>query len=202
MAHYAELDENNIVKQVLYVDNQHILDENGNESEALGIAQCKEGLNNLNARLIRTSYSSSIRGRYASIGYSYDENLDLFLPPKPFDSWILNEETYEWEAPVAMPTNLEKGQYPSWNEESQSWEIKDLPPRQISIDEFRGNLTLTEKLLWDTPESGTIQQTASINTFKSEFPITIGSEETSQLVDLLVSSGVFTRERINELLDI
>lgn len=202
MAHFAHLDENNKVLNVLYVDNQHILDENGNESEQLGIAQCREGLNDPNARLVRTSYSGSIRGRYASIDSYYLEDADVFTSQPPYKSWILNRQTYDWEAPVPAPTNLGERQYLEWNEGTLSWDIKDFPPRQISIEDFRSKLTLTEKLLWDTPESGTIQQTAVINTFKGEFPLLIDAEETSQLVDLLVSNGVFTRERITELLDI
>lgn len=205
MAHFAELDENNIVKQVLYVDNQHILDENGNESEELGIAQCKEGLNNPNAKLVRTSYNGNIRNRYAAIGFIYNEELDAFLPSQPFPSWILNKQTYEWEAPISMPqTQLENGFY-VWNEENQNWEIKviEVPPKQITSESFRSQLTLTEKLLWDSPDTAsTPSQKAVITTFKTELPLTVGEETTTELLDLLVSEGVFTQQRLDEILSL
>ena len=202
MAHFALLDENNKVINVIFVNNEYILDENGNESEELGIAKCRESLNDPDAKLVRTSYSGSIRRHYAAINSYYLEDDDVFTVEKKFDSWVLNKENYSWDPPIPIPTNLGKRQYPDWNEETLSWDIKDLPPRQILIEDFRSKLTLTEKLLWDTPASGTAEQRVILSTFKGEFPLLIDTEETSQLVDLLVSNGVFSRERITELLDI
>ena len=72
----------------------------------------------------------------------------------------------------------------------------------MTIEEVRSQLTLTEKILWEAPSSGTIDQAGILNIFKESFPLLIDDEETSQMVDILVSTQVYTRERINELLDI
>ena len=72
---------------------------------------------------IQTSYTGSIRKNFAGIGFSYDKDRDAFIPPKPFASWLLDEETCRWEAPVPYPTD--SNQY-SWNEETQSWELNDV----------------------------------------------------------------------------
>lgn len=200
MAHYAVLDENNVVTQVLYVDNQHILDENGNESEELGIAQCKEGLNDPNAKLIRTSYNNNIRVRYAGIGFSYNEELDAFIPPKPYPSCTLNTTTYNWELPIPMPSTQPENGYYKWDEEEQNWIVETFPPKEITSNSFRSQLTLTEKLLWDNPETGTITQKAAITTFQTELPLTEGTEELNELLDLLVSAVVFTQQRLDEII--
>ena len=113
MAHFAQL-ENNIVTKVIVVANQDILDENGQESEQKGIDFCS---NLLGGDWKQTSYNGRIRKNYAGVGYTYDETLDAFVPPKPFPSWTLNEETTEWEAPVARPA---EGMY-SWDEDGQAW---------------------------------------------------------------------------------
>lgn len=201
MAHYAELDENNVVKQVLYIDNKHILDENGNESEELGIAQCKEGLNNPNAKLIKTSYNNNIRVRYAGAGFSYDETLDAFIPPKPYPSWVLNTTTFHWDPPTPLPqTKLENGFY-LWNEDTQNWIVENFPPKEITIENFRSQLTITEKLLWDNPDTAnTDSQKAIISTFKIELPLEEGTEELNELLDLLVSTGVFTQQRVADII--
>ena len=72
---------------------------------------------------IQTSYNGSIRKNYAGIGFTYDTELDAFIPPQPYDSWVLNEETCNWESPVPYPTD--SNQY-KWNEETQSWELIDV----------------------------------------------------------------------------
>lgn len=205
MAHYAVLDENNIVTQVLYVHNSTILDENGNESEELGIECCKVGLNDPNARLVRTSYNGNIRVRYAGIGYSYDEELDAFIPSKPYDSWVLNQEDLVWEPPVPRPTDAPEGSYYQWDEETISWVLKEVeiiqpPSIIISLEDFRSKLTLEEKMLWDNPETGTLSQKAAITTVKNEFPLTYDTDETMDLMDLLVEKEVFTTERMEEIL--
>jgi hypothetical protein len=71
---------------------------------------------------IQTSYTGSIRKNYAGIGFTYDTKLDAFIPPKPYDSWVLNEETCNWESPVPYPTD--SNEY-IWNEETQSWGLID-----------------------------------------------------------------------------
>lgn len=106
MSHFAEIDENNIVTRVLVGDNN----------------MPNEGydwfVENLGGTWIKTSYNGSIRKNFAGIGYTYDEQLDAFIPPKPFESWSLNEETCLWQAPIPYP-NDGKDYY--WDEQSSSW---------------------------------------------------------------------------------
>lgn len=115
MAHFAKL-ENNVVKQVIVVSNQDILDEKGQESEEVGIKFCS---NLLGGTWLQTSYNGKIRKNYAGIGYTYDEGRDAFIPAKPFASWLLDETTCQWKAPVAMPTDDKRY---TWNEETKSWD--------------------------------------------------------------------------------
>ena len=119
MAHFAELDENNVVIRVVVVDNSQILDSEGNESEAIGISFLRNFYNN-NANWKKTSYNGNIRKNFAGIGLTYDESLDAFVWPQPFPSWILNNETVNWEAPITMPTltadEEAAGKYYSWDE--------------------------------------------------------------------------------------
>ena len=117
MAHFAQLDENNVVTQVIVVHNNELLDENGIEQESKGIAFCQSLLG---GNWVQTSYNSNFRKNYAGIGFTYDSNKDAFIPPKPFNSWILNEETCLYEAPVAMPTD---GKPYRWDEETVSWKV-------------------------------------------------------------------------------
>lgn len=97
MAHFAELDENNIVKQIIVVHNQELIDENNQENEEKGIAFCKSLFD---GNWIQTSYNGKIRKNYAGIGYIYDEIRDAFIAPKPFPDWILDEETCTWKPPT------------------------------------------------------------------------------------------------------
>jgi len=114
MAHFAQL-ENNIVKQVIVVSNQDILDENGQESEEKGIAFCS---NLLGGTWKQTSYNGKIRKNYAGIGYTYDEGRDAFIAPKPYNSWLLNESTCQWESPIPYPND---NKFYVWDEETTSW---------------------------------------------------------------------------------
>jgi hypothetical protein len=117
MAHFAKL-ENNIVITVNSVVNEVIKDSNGVEQEAIGIEFLKTLYNEPNAIWKQTSYNNNIRKNYAGIGYIYDENRDAFIPPKPFNSWVLNENTCNWEAPINYPTD---GKSYKWNEETLTW---------------------------------------------------------------------------------
>lgn len=114
MAHFAEIDENNVVLRVLVTDNN---DPNGDEGYQWLI-------DNLGGTWVKTSYNGNIRKNYAGIGYTYDEALDAFVPPKPFDSWTLNEDTALWEAPVAYPVD---GEAYSWDESTLSWTAFEVP---------------------------------------------------------------------------
>lgn len=96
MAHFAELNVDNTVLRVLVVDNNDITDENGQEQEQLGITFLQNILGQ-DTRWVQTSYNNNFRFRYAGIGYTYDEELDAFIPPKPDGSWVLNSETLNWE---------------------------------------------------------------------------------------------------------
>jgi len=114
MAHFAKL-ENNVVTQVIVVANQDILDENGQESEQKGIDFCS---NLLGGTWKQTSYNGNIRKNYAGVGYTYDEGRNAFIAPKPYASWLLNETTAQWKAPVDMPTDDKRY---TWNEATTSW---------------------------------------------------------------------------------
>ncbi len=120
MAHFAKLGVGNIVEQVIVVSNDIAI------TEQAGV----DFINKLyNTRDVwkQTSYNNNIRKNFAGIGFKYDQERDAFIPPKPFNSWILNEDTCRWEAPVAKPTTtLEDNQYYSWNESIVNWEIKTL----------------------------------------------------------------------------
>lgn len=131
MAHFAQLDENNIVINVIVVSNDDITNpETGQEDELLGIAFCKN-LVGADTNWKQTSYNRNMRVHYASIGYFYDEELDVFIPPKPFESWVLNPETYFWESPVGHFPDLTEEQELAgfryiWNEENKEWELLNL----------------------------------------------------------------------------
>jgi hypothetical protein len=111
MAHYAFLDDKNFVTEVIVgIDETELIEGKSPEdwySEFRG------------QRCVRTSYNASIRKNYAGIGFSYNEELDAFIPPKPFASWILNEQIAQWEAPIDYPGD---GIVYSWNEELLDWE--------------------------------------------------------------------------------
>jgi hypothetical protein len=123
MAHFAKIGLNSKVIAVHSVHNNELKDSNGVEQEVNGI----DFLTKLTGWSIwvQTSYNNNFRKNYAGIGYIYDEDRDAFIAPKPFNSWVLNEDTCRWEAPVAKPTEqLEENQYYSWNESIINWEVK------------------------------------------------------------------------------
>jgi len=106
MSHFAFLDENNIVTQVLVGDNN----------------MPNEGydwfVENIGGKIVQTSYNGNIRKNFAGIGYTYDEERDAFIPPKPFESWTLNETTCRWQAPTPYPQD---GRVYTWDEDSLLW---------------------------------------------------------------------------------
>jgi len=120
MAHFAQLDENNVVLQVIVVDNKDTADANSVEKEHIGAAFCEKLLG---GTWKQTSYNGSIRKNYAGIGYTYHADIDAFVAPKPFESWVLNEEDGVYEAPTPMPTDadFEAGEYYNWDEETTTW---------------------------------------------------------------------------------
>ena len=123
MSHFAKLDENNIVTNVVVGNNSL-----PNEGYDWIVSR-------IGGRWIQTSYNGNFRKRFAGIGYYYDEELDAFIMPKPYDSWVLNQETADWEAPVAKP---EDGSY-VWDESSGSWILDaTMPPIEEDV-----------KLFWD-----------------------------------------------------
>jgi hypothetical protein len=115
MAHFAQIDENNIVQQVIVVHNNELLDENGYEKESKGIQFCESLLGGF---WVQTSYNASFRKNFAGIGYTFDRVRQAFISPKPYNSWILNEDTCHWEAPTPMPDD---GKMYSWDEKTTSW---------------------------------------------------------------------------------
>ena len=119
MSHFAQIDENNVVTQVLVIE-QDVVD---------------SGLFGDPASWIQTSYNTiggvhklggtPLRKNYAGIGYTYDATRDAFIPPKPFASWVLNEDSCQWESPTPMP--VEEGKIFVWNEDTTSW-VEFTPP--------------------------------------------------------------------------
>jgi hypothetical protein len=136
MASFAKIGLNNKVIEVLSVVNEVLHDSNGIEQEVIGI----DFLTKLTGYPVwkQTSYNTHggvhnnggipLRKNYAGIGYTYDEDRDAFIPKKKYNSWILNEQTCLWEAPVAMPQltqeQIDNNNYYSWNEQIINWEIK------------------------------------------------------------------------------
>ena len=123
MAHYALLNENNIVIQVITGVDENIIQTDLDGTQVGGSSEAWEEfyatrpwLNATSCK--RTSYNGNIRKNYAGIGYFYDSTKDAFIAPKPFNSWILNEDTCRWESPVPYPTDNKPY---SWNEDTQSW---------------------------------------------------------------------------------
>jgi hypothetical protein len=136
MAYFAKLNSENIVETVISINNAVITDTNGIEQEQLGVDFINQ-LYKTNDIWKKTSYntkggkyfnsdntlgdqSKAFRKNYAGIGYTYDSQRDAFIPPKPYNSWILNETTCNWNAPVAYPTD---GKRYTWNEEILNWEL-------------------------------------------------------------------------------
>ena len=105
MANFVQLDENNIVINVISVSNVDCSDSDGIENEEIGISFCK-GLYGSDTKWKQTSFSKKIRKRYAGIGFSYNEDLDAFLYPQPYPSWIIDDETADWVSPLGSSPTL------------------------------------------------------------------------------------------------
>ena len=127
MGHWAELDENNIVVRVLVVGDDQ--EDRGQEflADDLGLGGIWKRTSYNTQGGVHTLGGTPFRKNYAGIGYSYDETLDAFIPPKPFASWLLNEDTCNWNAPVEMP--VEEGKFFVWDEDTTSW-VEFVPPAE------------------------------------------------------------------------
>ena len=117
MAHFAQIDENNIVINILVVpdEQQHRGEEYLSQDLGLG------------GRWIQTSYNNNIRKVFAGLGYIYNEELDVFLAPQPYPSWVIDPIQQVWVSPTPRPEPIE-GKVHIWEEETQSWRTEDLPP--------------------------------------------------------------------------
>lgn len=124
MAHFAKLDENNVVLEVIVVGNKDTADANGVEKEHIGAAFCERLLG---GTWKQTSYNGNFRKNYAGKGYTYYADIDAFVPPKPaaFPSWVVNPSNGQWEPPIPKPDDYKEYE---WNESDQSWnEVQVLP---------------------------------------------------------------------------
>jgi hypothetical protein len=124
MAHYALINQNNIVVQVITGVDEHIIQTDldgkqvgGSEKAWENFYASRPWFSGLICK--RTSYNRNIRKNFACVGYTYDEERDAFIAPKPFNSWILDEATCRWQAPTPMPTTEGKRYY--WSEDDLSW---------------------------------------------------------------------------------
>lgn len=117
MAHFAELDENNTVLQVIVVHNNELKGANGVEYENKGIQFCETLFGHANWK--QTSYNHNIRKQFAGTGYTYDQDKDVFVAPQPYPSWSLDDNS-DWQPPTPMP---EDDNLYSWNEETQDWDL-------------------------------------------------------------------------------
>lgn len=125
MAHYALINSNNIVVQVITGVDENVIQIDLDNTEVGGSSEAWEQFyssrpwfEGLTCK--RTSYNKNIRANYAGIGYTYDQDFDVFIAPRPYPSWKLNYTTYQWEAPVAMPEEIE-GSFWKWSEVNKEW---------------------------------------------------------------------------------
>lgn len=119
MAHFAELDANNVVLRVIVVHNNELLDNTGNEIEAKGAEFCQSLFG---GTWVQTSYNAKIRKNFAGVGYVYDPIREAFIAPQPFPSWSLDEQTCRWVPPNPIP-DTQKPYY--WDENQKIWvEVK------------------------------------------------------------------------------
>ena len=136
MAHFAQLDDNNVVTQVIVVSNDDTSDSNGTETESIGVAFCQKLLG-ADTNWKQTSYNGNMRGNYAGIGYTYMENVatlgvgstDVFIAQQPHDSWTISTSAAQWEAPITQPTltddQIAAGSYYTWDESAYQADTSD-----------------------------------------------------------------------------
>jgi hypothetical protein len=120
MAHFAKIDNNNIVTNVIVINDSDCIDTNNNESEEVGSQFCSDLLG---GNWIQTSYNNKIRKNFAGIGMTYDSSHDAFIPIQTYPSWVLNYSTFQWEAPTPKPSSdgLLAGEFIAWDEDNLSW---------------------------------------------------------------------------------
>ncbi len=136
MAHFAKIDDNNLILAVHCVDNKNLLDENNEEQESLGQQYLQTHSNWPAEKWIQTSYNSNFRGNYAYIGGTWDPTNNLFWPPKPYPSWVKNVSEKKWQSPIGDEPNLTAEQssqndalthswFYNWNEDNERWDLID-----------------------------------------------------------------------------
>jgi len=133
MAHFAQINESGLVVHVMVINNEDILDENGQESEAIGQQICNSIFEGI---WVQTSYNSSFRKNYACIGGTYSREKDAFISPQPYPSWTLDDGCV-WQPPVPRP-DCELGCTATWDEENQYW-IKDFSQLDKYMDQPETN---------------------------------------------------------------
>lgn len=119
MAHFAKLNQDNLVIDVVVVANDVLLDSNNEEQEQLGIDFLNSTFGEYNWK--QTSFNGSFRKNYAGVGYSFNEDLNAFIPEKPFNSWILNKNTCQWDSPKPRPSETLPSVGYMWDESDQEW---------------------------------------------------------------------------------
>jgi len=136
MAHFAQLDSNNVVTQVIVVSNDDTSDSNGTETESIGVAFCQKLLG-ADTNWKQTSYNGNMRGNYAGIGYTYMSNVatlgvgstDIFIAQQPYASWTISTTAAQWEAPITQPTltdeQIAAGSYYTWDESAYQADTSD-----------------------------------------------------------------------------
>lgn len=119
MAHFAEIGLNNVVLRVIAINNNELLDSDGVQQESKGLEFCR---NLLGGTWIQTSYNGSIRKNFAATGYTYNSSLDAFIPPQPYENWLLDENSAQWVSPVEYPND--ENSY-EWDEETSNWKLME-----------------------------------------------------------------------------
>ena len=117
MAHFARIDRNNVVKSVHVVDNEHLINEQGEEEEDFGIVYLNK-IHGVGFTWVQISYNSNFRKQYAGIGYTYDKTNDVFIQPQPSKSYTLNA-SFDWEEPAGKPDD---DKHYEWNEDTEAWD--------------------------------------------------------------------------------
>lgn len=124
MAHFAKINSENLVTEVIVINNDVILDSNGEEQESLGVDFCKQIYGDGTYK--QTSYNSKIRKNMATVGSTYDTSRDAFIRPKRYSSWVLDESTCRWIPPVEQPSDSEANGgnvLYHWDESSKKWKV-------------------------------------------------------------------------------